>query len=82
MNYKIVWLNLEFNSTSKSEQLLNKPSLAQVGVLEDAIMEKKRQVERLVQEMKEANLQSLTGSVDELRHPLDGKGFFTCFKVI
>ncbi|XP_059051975.1 ras association domain-containing protein 8 isoform X1 [Achroia grisella] len=44
----------------------------EVGVLEDAIMEKKRQVERLVQEMKEANLQSLTGSVDELRHPLDG----------
>lgn len=44
----------------------------QVGVLESAIMEKKRQVERLVQEMKEANLQSLTGSVDELRHPLDG----------
>lgn len=44
----------------------------QVGVLENAIMEKKRQVERLVQEMKEANLQSLTGSVDELRHPLDG----------
>lgn len=45
----------------------------QVGVLESAIMEKKRQVERLVQEMKEANLQSLTGSVDELRHPLDGE---------
>lgn len=44
----------------------------EVGVLEDAIMEKKRQVERLVQEMKEANLQSLAGSVDELRHPLDG----------
>ncbi|OWR41670.1 hypothetical protein KGM_212488 [Danaus plexippus plexippus] len=44
----------------------------EVGVLENAIMEKKRQVERLVQEMKEANLQSLTGSVDELRHPLDG----------
>ncbi|XP_049886144.1 ras association domain-containing protein 8 [Pectinophora gossypiella] len=44
----------------------------EVGVLESAIMEKKRQVERLVQEMKEANLQSLTGSVDELRHPLDG----------
>ena len=41
-------------------------------MLENAIMEKKRQVERLVQEMKEANLQSLTGSVDELRHPLDG----------
>lgn len=38
-------------------------------------MEKKRQVERLVQEMKEANLQSLTGSVDELRHPLDGMKF-------
>ncbi|KAG7309182.1 hypothetical protein JYU34_005106 [Plutella xylostella] len=44
----------------------------EVGVLESAIMEKKRQVERLVQEMKEANLQSLSGSVDELRHPLDG----------
>ncbi|XP_026332097.1 ras association domain-containing protein 8 [Hyposmocoma kahamanoa] len=44
----------------------------EVGILETAIMEKKRQVERLVQEMKEANLQSLTGSVDELRHPLDG----------
>ncbi|XP_041982993.1 ras association domain-containing protein 8 [Aricia agestis] len=44
----------------------------EVGVLENAIMEKKRQVERLVQEMKEANLQSLTGSLDELRHPLDG----------
>ncbi|XP_050680235.1 ras association domain-containing protein 8 [Leptidea sinapis] len=44
----------------------------EVGLLETAIMEKKRQVERLVQEMKEANLQSLTGSMDELRHPLDG----------
>ncbi|GBP15232.1 Ras association domain-containing protein 8 [Eumeta japonica] len=44
----------------------------EVGLLESAIMEKKRQVERLVQEMKEANLQSLAGSVDELRHPVDG----------
>ncbi|XP_045504089.1 ras association domain-containing protein 8 isoform X1 [Colias croceus] len=44
----------------------------EVGVLETAIMEKKRQVECLVQEMKEANLQSLAGSADELRHPLDG----------
>lgn len=44
----------------------------EVGILETAIMEKKRQVEQLVNEMKEANLQSLAGSTDELRHLLEG----------
>jgi Ras association domain-containing protein 7/8 len=42
-------------------------------MLEAAILDKKRQVEQLVNEMKEANLQSLSGTTDEIRHLLEGK---------
>lgn len=41
-------------------------------MLEAAILDKKRQVEQLVNEMKEANLQSLSGTTDEIRHLLEG----------
>ncbi|XP_077289207.1 ras association domain-containing protein 8 isoform X2 [Arctopsyche grandis] len=44
----------------------------EVGMLEAAILDKKRQVEQLVNEMKEANLQSLSGTTDEIRHLLEG----------
>nr|CAD7393609.1 unnamed protein product [Timema cristinae] len=45
----------------------------EVGVLESAISDKKRQVERLVSDMKEANLQSLaTAPAEEIKHLLEG----------
>lgn len=45
----------------------------QVATLECAIIEKKKQVEHLVTEMKEANLQSLSISPpEEQRHILEG----------
>lgn len=44
-----------------------------VTSLEAAIVEKKKQVEHLVSDMKEANLQSLTiAPADEVRHLLEG----------
>ena len=50
------------------------PSGLQVAVLEATINEKKRQVEKLVADMKEANLQSLAISPpEELKLILDGK---------
>jgi Ras association domain-containing protein 7/8 len=48
----------------------------QVQSLEAVIADKKRQVERLVAEMKEANLESLAiAPADEVKHLLEG-GFF------
>lgn len=45
----------------------------QVSALEQAITEKKKQLEHLVHEMKEANLQSLSISPpEELRHIFEG----------
>lgn len=45
----------------------------QVASLETAIIEKKKQVENLVTEMKEANLQSLSiAPADEVKHLLEG----------
>ncbi|XP_063241293.1 LOW QUALITY PROTEIN: ras association domain-containing protein 8 [Bacillus rossius redtenbacheri] len=45
----------------------------EVAILEAAIAEKKRQVERLVSDMKEANLQSLAvAPAEELKHLLEG----------
>jgi hypothetical protein len=47
----------------------------QVQSLEAAIADKKRQVERLVAEMKEANLESLAiAPADEVKHLLEGEG--------
>lgn len=57
-------------STSKiSDSLKN-----EVTVIEAAINEKKRQLEKLINEMKEVNLQSLTvASTEEIRNLLEGK---------
>lgn len=60
-------------STSKiSDSLKN-----EVTVIETAIAEKKRQLEKLINEMKEVNLQSLTvASTEEIRNLLEGNYFF------
>ena len=51
--------------------------------IETAISEQKRQVERLVSEMKEANLQSLAAAPpEELKLLLEGNNLFSSFKVI
>lgn len=49
----------------------------EVAGIESTIAEKKKQVEQLVNEMKEVNLQSLTAVApsDEIRHLLEGKCF-------
>ena len=49
----------------------------QVASLEAAIVEKKLQVERLVADMKEANLQSLTVTCqdEQVKHLLEGKSY-------
>ena len=53
--------------------------MLQVQSLESVIADKKRQVERLVAEMKEANLESLAiAPADEVKHLLEG-GFFFVF---
>lgn len=61
-------------STSKiSDSLKN-----EVTVIETAISEKKRQLEKLINEMKEVNLQSLTvASTEEIRNLLEGNHFIT-----
>jgi len=51
--------------------------LFKVAILETTITEKKRQVDKLVADMKEANLQSLAISPpDELKFILEGKLFY------
>jgi len=51
----------------------------QVQSLEAVIADKKRQVERLVAEMKEANLESLAiAPADEVKHLLEGGVSFFC----
>lgn len=56
-------------STTKTTDNLKK----EVAVIESAIAEKKKQVEQLVNEMKEVNLQSLAvAPSDEIRHLLEG----------
>ena len=51
----------------------------QVQTLEAAISEKKRQVERLVAEMKEANLESLAiAPADEVKNLLEGEYCRNC----
>ncbi|XP_055375196.1 ras association domain-containing protein 8 [Condylostylus longicornis] len=56
-------------SSTKTTENLKK----EIILIENAIAEKKRQVEQLVNEMKEVNLQSLTVTPsDEIRHLLEG----------
>lgn len=46
----------------------------EVAIIENAIAEKKKQVEQLVNEMKEVNLQSLAvAPSEEVRNLLEGK---------
>jgi Ras association domain-containing protein 7/8 len=55
---------------------MTKVFTAQVQSLEAAIADKKRQVERLVAEMKEANLESLAiAPADEVKHLLEGESY-------
>lgn len=55
--------------SSKTAENLKK----EVTIIENAIAEKKRQVEQLVNEMKEVNLQSLTVTTsEEIKHLLEG----------
>lgn len=57
-------------SASKGNESLKKD----VSQIEGAIADKKKQLEKLVNELKEANLQSLTAtSTEEIRHLLEGK---------
>lgn len=55
--------------------------MSQVAVLEATIYEKKRQVEKLVSDMKEANLQSLAISPpEELKIILEGTCYSGCIR--
>lgn len=63
------------NSESSNKTMDNLKK--EVQIIENAIAEKKKQVEQLVNEMKEVNLQSLAvAPSDEIRHLLEGKGNF------
>lgn len=60
-----------YNSESSNKTMDNLKK--EVAVIESAIAEKKKQVEQLVNEMKEVNLQSLAvAPSDEIRHLLEG----------
>lgn len=54
-----------------------------VAVLETTITEKKRQIDKLVADIKEANLQSLAISPpDELKFILEGKYFLLLISIL
>lgn len=56
-------------STNKTAENLKR----EVSVIENAIADKKKQLEKLVNELKEVNLQSLAAaSTEEIRHLLEG----------
>lgn len=58
---------------SESNNKINDNLKKEVSLIEKAIAEKKKQLEKLVNEMKEVNLQSLTAtSTEEIRHLLEG----------
>jgi Ras association domain-containing protein 7/8 len=66
----IIIMTFSFMPLSK----LSPRFMTQVQSLEAAIADKKRQVERLVAEMKEANLESLAiAPADEVKHLLEGE---------
>lgn len=59
--------------SSESNNKINENLKKEVSLIENAIAEKKKQLEKLVNEMKEVNLQSLTAtSTEEIRHLLEG----------
>lgn len=62
-------LILSINSTQKTTDSLKKDVL----MLEMSIVEKKKQLEKLVHEMKEVNLQSLTVTTEDHHLFYDGK---------
>lgn len=65
---------------SESNNKINDSLKKEVSLIENAIAEKKKQLEKLVNEMKEVNLQSLTAtSTEEIRHLLEGGFFFLFF---
>lgn len=60
--------------SSESSNKISDTLKNEVSVIESAIAEKKKQLEKLVNEMKEVNLQSLTvASTEEIRNLLEGK---------
>lgn len=60
--------------SSESSNKISDSLKNEVSVIESAIAEKKKQLEKLVNEMKEVNLQSLTvASTEEIRNLLEGK---------
>lgn len=74
---------------SESSNKISDSLKNEVSVIESAIAEKKKQLEKLVNEMKEVNLQSLTvASTEEIRNLLEGNGFefsfwiFFCLRII
>lgn len=76
-------LQSEVEHAKRSAELVTQcaESLKQeVASLESTIVEKKVQVERLVADMKEANLQSLAvaSQDDQIKHLLEGNDFEYC----
>lgn len=62
--------------SSESSNKISDSLKNEVSIIESAIAEKKKQLEKLVNEMKEVNLQSLTvASTEEIRNLLEGKIF-------
>lgn len=62
---------------SESSNKINESLKKEVAVIEAAIAEKKKQLEKLVNELKEVNLQSLAiAPSEEIRHLLEGKKLF------
>lgn len=61
---------------SESSNKISDSLKNEVSVIENAIAEKKKQLEKLVNEMKEVNLQSLAvAPSEEIRHLLEGRYF-------
>lgn len=64
------------NQSTERNQATAEQLKRDVAILESAIVNKKKEVESLVNEMKEANLLSLSiTSAEEIRHLLEGKLF-------
>lgn len=73
-------IQTEIDSVARNTESSNKISdslRSEVTIIEAAIADKKKQLEKLVNEMKEVNLQSLTvTSTEEIRNLLEGKFSF------
>lgn len=70
-------IQTEIDQAIHNSESINKTTDAlkkEVNVIETTIAEKKRQLEQLVNELKEVNLQSLAiAPSDEIRHLLEGE---------